>query len=132
MKSPFISTVRVLYNETDQMGYVHHNNYVNYYEAARWEMFQHLGIPYKMIEDRGYMLPVVSVSIKYFKPAFYDDELTIETTIQTTKGAKLLFVYRMFNQFGEIINVADISLAFIKKETRKSCRPPEFVLEKMI
>jgi acyl-CoA thioester hydrolase len=77
------------------------------------------------------MMPVVNVTIRFIKPAFYDDELSIETTLKSIKGAKVLFGYRLFNGSGELINVADISLAFINRETRKACHPPEFVLEKI-
>ncbi len=131
MHTTYQSRIKVSYNETDQMGYVHHNNYVNYYESARWEMFDSIGIPYKMIEERGFMLPVVKVSINYLKPAFYDDELLIETKIRELRGARLQFDCRIFNGLKELINVAEISLAFIKKESRKVCHPPAFVCDRI-
>ena len=128
---PFLSKVRVAYSDTDQMGYVHHNNYIKYYETARWEMFQHLGVPYKLVEEKGFMLPVVGLSIKFIKPAFYDDELCIETNLKTTRGARIFFECRLFSPSGELINVAEISVAFISKQTRKACPPPGFVIERL-
>lgn len=128
---PFFSTVRVGYSDTDQMGYVHHNNYVKYYETARWQLFEQMNIPYKLVEEKGYMLPVVRMDIKFIKPSYYDDELTIETVLKSIQGAKVCFGYRIFNKAGEIINKAAITLAFIKRDTRQPCAAPDFILEKV-
>ena len=84
----YISTVKVTYSDTDQMGYVHHNNYVKYYETARWQLFEEWSIPYKLIEERGFMLPVIRMDIKFIKPSFYDDELTIQTTLNQSTALK--------------------------------------------
>lgn len=130
MKTCF-SKVKVSYSDTDQMGYVHHNNYVKYYETARWEMFEQLGIPYKLVEERGFMLPVIRMDMKFIKPAFYDDELSIETTLKSITGAKVCFQYKLFNQSGELVNKAVITLAFINKETRQPCPAPCFMVEIM-
>jgi acyl-CoA thioester hydrolase len=125
---PFISKLTVSYSDTDQMGYAHHSNYLKYYETARWNLFRHWGIPYKEIEEAGLLLRVVSVRMQYLKPAFYDDELTIETTVLSTKGAKLTFAFKIFNQTHELINTATISLAFVSKRTRKPCKPLQSVV----
>jgi acyl-CoA thioester hydrolase len=71
--------IRVRYAETDRMGYVYYGNYAQYFEVARVEMLRGLGISYKTLEDSGIMLPVLDFTIKYIKPAFYDDLLTIKT-----------------------------------------------------
>ena len=67
--------VRVRYAETDQMGYVYYGNYATYFEVARVELLRSIGFSYKKLEEEGVMLPVFEFSIKYFKPAFYDDLL---------------------------------------------------------
>ena len=128
---PFTSTVRVNYSDTDQMGFVHHSNYLKYYEAARWNLFRHWGIPYKEIEEGGVLLPVVGVRMQYLKPAFYDEELTVETTIVGLKGAKLILSYKLFNEPGELINTATVTLAFVNSKTRKPCKPAAIVLERL-
>ncbi|MBP6403824.1 MAG: acyl-CoA thioesterase, partial [Bacteroidia bacterium] len=74
--------VRVRYAETDQMGYVYYGNYAAYFEVARVEALRSLGFSYKKLEEDGLMLPVLDFSVKYFKPAYYDDVLTIKTTIR--------------------------------------------------
>lgn len=72
---------RVSYSDTDQMRFMHHSNYLRYYESARWELFRKLGIPYSELEKKDFILPVVSVSIKYLKPALYDQKIQITTTL---------------------------------------------------
>jgi acyl-CoA thioester hydrolase len=124
---PFTSTIRVSYSDTDQMGFVHHSNYLKYYETARWNLFRYLGIPYKDIEEAGVLLPVVNVQIQYLKPAFYDEELFIETAIAEIKGAKLVLIYKLFNSDSELINTATITLAFINVHSRKACKPSVFI-----
>lgn len=120
---PFISTIRVSYSDTDKMGFVHHSNYLKYYETARWCLFRHLGIPYKEIEETGVLLPVIDVRIQYLKPAFYDEELVIHTSILAARGAKLFFGFKIFNEEQELINTAEITLAFVNLHTKKPCKP---------
>ncbi len=73
--------IRVRYGETDPMKYVYYGNYAEYLEVARVELFRKIGISYNEIEQRGIWLPVSEYSIKYLKPAKYDDLLEIKTTI---------------------------------------------------
>ena len=74
--------IRVRYAETDRMGYVYYGNYAQYFEVARVEMLRNLGISYKSLEDSGVILPVIDFTIKYIKPAFYDDFLTVKITLK--------------------------------------------------
>ena len=90
--------VRVRYSETDMMGYCYYGNYASYFEVARVEAIRQLGFSYKKMEDDGIALPVLEFSIKYFKPAFYDDELRIETTITEIPKARIHFTYKTLNE----------------------------------
>lgn len=129
---PFYSTVRVSYSDTDQMGFVHHSNYLRYYETARWNLFRHLGIPYKEIEAQGVLLPVTDVQVQYLKPAFYDELLTVETSLIACKGPKILLGYKLFNAEGELINTARITVAFISAHAKKPCKPPVAVQQALV
>jgi acyl-CoA thioester hydrolase len=55
--------LRVRYGDTDKMGYVYYGNYAYYFEQARAEAMRALGIPYKLLEDNGIMMPVTRMSI---------------------------------------------------------------------
>ena len=121
--------VRVRYSETDVMGYLHHSNYARYYETARWELFRNLGIPYKQIEDEGFILPVVAMSFKFIKAARYDELLTIKTYLKKVKNPRITFTYKMYNEQKEMINKAEVNIAFVDKKTRTACDMPSFVTD---
>jgi acyl-CoA thioester hydrolase len=114
---------RISYSDTDQMGFMHHSNYLRYYETARWELFRSIGIAYLEIENEGIILPVINASLKFIKPTFYDHEIIINTCIKSFKGARMLFEYQVLNKTGEIINEALITVACVKKSTGKACFP---------
>ncbi len=117
--------IRVRYAETDQMGYVYYGNYAGYFEVARVETLRNLGFSYKAIEASGIILPVLSFSIKYIKPGFYDDLLTIKVMIKEMPMARIRFDYETYNEKDERINIADTTLVFINKSTNKPCPAPE-------
>ena len=119
----FQTTCRVSYSDTDQMGFMHHSNYLKYYETARWELFRSIGIAYPEIENEGIILPVINASLKFIKPAFYDQKIMINTRIKSFKGARIVFEYQAINETGEIINEAQITVACVKKSTGKACFP---------
>lgn len=121
-------TTRVDYSLTDVMGFMHHSNYPRLYENARWEFFRSVGLPYSEIEQRGYWIPVVGVDLKYHKPAFYDDELTITVSIKDVPRAKFPVYYQMYNG-GEKINEGVITLGFMRKGAQQACRAPEFICD---
>ena len=75
--------LRVRYAETDQMGYCYYGNYAQYFEVARVESLRSLGVSYKDLEDMGIILPVTHFQIKYLKPAFYDENLSVKSVSYT-------------------------------------------------
>jgi acyl-CoA thioester hydrolase len=120
---------RVMYPETDQMGTVNHSNYAKYYETARWELFRSIGISYKSVEEAGYMLPVTRMNFKFLKTTQYDALLTVKTTLKAIKGVRIWFAYHLYNEQNELINEAEIELAFVKRDNWKPCSAPDFVLK---
>ena len=73
--------VTVRYAETDMMGIVYHGSYLPWFEIGRTTLLKDHGLSYRELEAAGYRLPVLEVGVKYLKPAFYDDTLTIVTTL---------------------------------------------------
>lgn len=128
----YIHRVRVRYVDTDQMGYMHHSNYVSYFEEARWELLRHkLGITYLSLEDEGLMLPVINVDIKYVKAATYDEPLSIAVLLKELRGARLTFGYRVMNANGELVARGEVALAFVDSKSRKPCLPCERFVERV-
>ena len=78
---PFVSELRVRYAETDQMGVVHHANYLLYCEVGRTDFLRSLGTSYADLEKEGVRLPVAEVTIRYHASARYDDHIRVETTL---------------------------------------------------
>lgn len=117
--------IRVRYGETDRMGYVYYGNYAEYFEVARVEALRNLGFSYRKLEDEGIMLPVLNYSVKYLKPAYYDDELTIKVMIKELPLARIRFDYEIFNEKDELTTVADTTLVFIDRNSNKPCPAPE-------
>ena len=127
----FKTKVRVRYAETDQMGFVYYGVYAQYFEVGRVELLRSLGVSYKSLEEEGYFLPVVNFEIQYQKPALYDDELTIKTTIKEVPSTRIEFYYETFNMDNESLNTAKVVLVFIDKNTKKPCLPPDIIINKL-
>ena len=123
------TTLRVRYAETDQMGYVYYGNYAQYYEVGRVEALRELGFSYKDMEEKGIMLPALELNINYKKPAFYDDEITIVTTIKEIPSVRITFDYECYNSNKELLNTGKVTLVFIDKKTNKPCQPPTWFSE---
>lgn len=124
----YIYRTRVSYSDTDKMGYVHHSNYLKYYENARWELLRRNSMSYKEIEESSILMPVVRSEMKFLKPAFYDDILTVQTKC-IFKGAKLVFYGKILNDSNEIINSSRIEVALVDEEYRRPRRPHKNIIE---
>lgn len=121
--------IRVRYSETDRMSYVYYGNYAQYFEVARVEALRNLGISYKELEERdGVMLPVLDYQIKFFKPGFYDELLSINTSIVKMPEARIYFEYEVYNEKNELINKATTTLVFVNKSTGKPMPAPAHFL----
>jgi acyl-CoA thioester hydrolase len=121
--------LRVRYAETDRMGFVYYGNYATYFEVARVEMLRSLGFTYRRMEDEGIILPVLDFTIKYIKPAYYDDLLTINTVIKNLPAARIHFDYETFNEGKVLLNIASTTLVFINRNTLKPCPAPADFME---
>ncbi len=119
--------VRIRYAETDQMGYCYYGNYPQFYEVGRVEMLRSIGTSYKEIEEKGFILPVVDLTVKYIKPAFYDEEITIKTIINRKPSVKIEFDYEIYNEKGILINKGYTKLVFVNKKTMRPCHCPEYL-----
>jgi acyl-CoA thioester hydrolase len=121
--------LRVRYGETDQMGIVHHSEYINYFEIARIEYLRARGMSYQELEDKGYGLPVVSIDINYKKPAKYDDELNLHTSLIEKGRCKLVFQTTIKNSEDLLVCSAKVTLVCVKLDLFKPTALPEFLLD---
>ena len=96
-----VTTYRVIYGDTDQMGVAYYANYLRWFEIGRTEWLRGAGSPYRDIEQTGLSFPVTHVSCRYHRPARYDDELVIETLLVSLGRASLVFRYRVYRRPGD-------------------------------
>ncbi len=120
---------RVRYAETDQMKFAHHSAYIIWFEMARIELLRSMGFSYAQMEKDGVLLPVLEVSARYFKPAFFDDALRIVARFGALNKARLRIDYQVFRQ--QTLICEGFSLHAFMNEKGRPIRPPEFFLEKI-
>ena len=121
--------LRVQYYETDQMGVVHHSNYIRYFETGRTEFMRQLGLFYKNLEDSGTVMPIINVEVRYFFPANYDDIIYIRSSIKELPKARITFNYEVYNEERKLLASGSTTSAFIDKETGRPQRAPETMIQ---
>ena len=123
---------RVRYGETDQMGYLYYGHYPQYYEIGRVEMLRALGLTYReMEEEHGVMMPVVSLQMRFVRPARYDELLTIRTALRKLPDAFIVFHMEIINEAGKLVNGGTVKLCFVERATNRTIPAPEFLLEQL-
>ena len=124
--------VRVRYAETDQMGVVYHSNYFQYFEVARAEAIRELGYTYANMEKEGIIMPIVEVNARYLRPAFYDQLLTIKTTLKELPvHHKIEFYQEVFDENNELLTTGRVILYFMEMKTKKRHVMPGELLKKL-
>lgn len=124
--------LRVRYGETDRMGYLYYGRYADYYEVGRVETIRSLGLSYKELEEvHGIWLPVVSLQMRFVRPAYYDDLLSIHTEIRQLPDTHIIFHTDIFNEQGEVVNAGTARLCFFKADEKKVVLAPALLLDKL-
>ena len=119
----------VRYYETDQMGIVHHSNYIRYFECGRNAMLKEMNMPMEKVEASGVMMAVVAVDAKYKVPAKLGDTLRIVSIIDTPPTAKVVVKTEIYNQNEQLVCTGSVTLGFIDAITRRPVRCPEALAE---
>ena len=84
--------IRVYYEDTDMAGIVYYANYLKFIERGRTEFVRELGVDQRQLkEDEGIVFAVRHVDADYLGYAKFDDMLSVETTIETITGVRLVF-----------------------------------------
>lgn len=123
---------RVRYGETDQMGYLYYGNYAQYYEIGRVEMLRSAGMTYKYLEETmGILMPVVSLQMRFVRPARYDELLTIRTTLKNLPDQFIIFHVEIFNENNKLVNGGTVKLCFVEARTQRTTKPPQYLLDKL-
>jgi len=125
------SKIRVRYSETDQMRYAYYGHYAAYYEVSRTDLMRKLGVSYRQLEDMGIIMPVVEMHLRYYKPAKYDDLITVKVTVKEMPTARITFYYEITNEDGVKLNEGYTLMTFADRETGRPVRPPKILTDAM-
>lgn len=124
--------IRVRYSETDQMGYLYYGHYAQYFEVGRVETIRSLGVTYKELEEvYGIWLPVVSLEMRFVRPAHYDDLLTVRSEIRELPDEYITFHVEIFNEKRKLVNAGRVRLCFFDPKTKKVVTAPEYLMERL-
>lgn len=105
------------YYETDQMGIIHHSNYIRWMESARIWWMKEQGVDYKELERAGIISPVLEVSCQYKTMVHFEDTVLIELKIEKYNGVKLELSYRITDkETGELRSIGSSKHCFLNKD----------------
>ena len=110
-------TIRVRYSECDPMGVAHHTAYPVWFEMGRTELLRSRGLTYRDVEAQGIFLAVIDLSVKYRRPARYDDELTLQTRVAKVSHVKIAHAYTLYRD-DDVLATANTTLACLDRDGR--------------
>jgi acyl-CoA thioester hydrolase len=124
-----VTTLRVRYAETDQMGVVYYANYLVWFEVARADLLRSLGWTYREMEAAGVLLPVIEAHCEYKRPARYDEQIEVRTQGRVSSPIRMEFSYDVvLMPGGELAAVGRTVHAALGRDGRP-CRLPDRVRE---
>jgi acyl-CoA thioester hydrolase len=119
----------VHYHQVDQMGVMHHAQYVYALEQSRIEWLLNQGFSYGDLEKKGILLPVVDINIQYKKPLHFEDAYFVHATLNELNGYYVDFSYVIENQEKKSIASATTRLVFVDAQSRRAMKCPDFLLK---
>ncbi|MGE0610408.1 MAG: acyl-CoA thioesterase [Pirellulales bacterium] len=117
--------IRVRYPECDPGGYVHHGNYMTYFEMGRTELLRANGYNYRDMEALGLFVVVAKIEVRYLRPARYDDVLRLQTTITRVTAARIEHDYQLFRG-PEQLTEAHVTMCCVDRQGQPQ-RLPEWL-----
>ncbi len=123
---------RVHFYETDEMGVVHHSNYIRWFEIGRVEFLRAVGITLKDLMADGILFPLTEVNAKFLNPSDFDDVLEIKTTATELTKVKMAFDYEISRKSdGKILVTGHSQNVFTNADTGKISRLPDKYYSKL-
>jgi len=123
-----VTEIEVRYAETDQMGIVHHANYLVWFELARTHLCRLSGFPYAEIETLGYLLTVTGVELRYSRPARYGETVAVTCWGERLMSRGVRFAYEV-RRGEELLATGATDHVWIERASGRPCRTPELVRE---
>ena len=120
--------IEVRYAETDQMGIVHHANYVIWFELARTRLCALSGYHYADIERLGYLLMVTGVELRYRRPARYGETVVVTSWGERLASRGVRFAYEV-RRGADLLATGASDHVWVEAATGRPCRTPEVLRE---
>lgn len=107
------------YYETDQMGCVHHSNYIRWFEEARTDLLEQVGFSYKKMEECGILSPVLEVNAQYKSMVRYQEIVTIDARVTSFNGLKFTISYTIKDALtNEVKTIGESKHCFLNQDLK--------------
>ncbi len=127
-----IVRLRVRYAETDRMGIVYNAHYLTWFEVGRTEFMRALGTPYRVIEERGYNLPMVEAHLRIRQPLRYDDLLVVLTWLGRLRSRVVEFRYEIRDQAERVVATGSTTHASVESSSGKTVVVPDWLRDLLL
>lgn len=133
MPTEFIWPIRVYYEDTDAGGVVYYANYLKFFERARTEWLNALGIDQVQLLQANVAFAVRKAEVDYLKPAVLNDQLTIVSRITQVKGVSVVFEQQLYpsNDSQRVLCQANIKVVCLTLNSFTPCPIPTVVREEL-
>jgi acyl-CoA thioester hydrolase len=118
--------LRVRYGESDQMGVAHHAAYVTWFEECRIEMMRSLGVSYRELEERGVLMPVIELTVRYRRSLRFDDLACAATSARLAGPSRVVFS-TVISHDGTVCAEAEVTVVATAKDGRPQRVPADLV-----
>jgi acyl-CoA thioester hydrolase len=126
------TSLQVRFYEVDAYGVVWHGHYVGWFEVGRNDLTQRYQMGPLQLKERNLLAPVVDLNCQFKLPATFDSSLIIQTTMERTEVAKLIFHYRVVDQGnGKVLATGSTTHVLTDLKGNLLYRAPQEVLERI-
>ena len=93
---PHTTTLKVRFYELDPYNHVNHTAYFGYFETARIEALESVGLAMDRMTAAGIHIVVVEARARFISPAAGSDTIRIETHVKERRRASSIWHQEMF------------------------------------
>ena len=126
-----VSLIRTRYQESDQMGLIHHSSHIIWFEIGRIELFKNHGISIRDLEKEGILFPVLKIEAKYIAPVFFDEEIEVHAFIKHFSKYRIGIENKILAQKEKLICKGSSEHTFVHKKDYKPIPVPGFVQQQL-
>lgn len=119
--------LRVWYEDTDLAGIVYYANYLKFIERARSEWLRDLGVDQLRLKAGGLVFAVRRIEADYLSPARFDDQLTVETALQSLSPARIVLDQQVLRE-GQTLFTSRVTIVCVAESGRPARIPANVAL----